>query len=241
MAIAPPPRPPSQNDSEALVREARARQRQRRIIIASLVALVAGATVGIYATLVPGGRSPASSRGPNRVASSSSSCEIRVVGTRILDRSGAITYRDPARVAMTHQTRCSGSTAWVVFVNGVGMMHEEYVGVRSGDGGRTWRVVFALGVHAPHGIDAEVGPWRLHGPRSAYFVGVCPACGGAGTVSLSVTKDGGRTLHRYHVPGLDDTYRPTSLHVSGNRVTIRAVRVANGKPATPKNVTVTVR
>ena len=146
MAIAPP-RPPSQNESDALVREARARQQQRRIVIASLVALVTGAAVGIYATLVPSGRSPAPSRGSASVASSSSPCGIRVVGTRILDRSGATTYRDPAKVAMNHQTRCSGSTAWVVFVNGVGMMHEEYVGVRSGDGGRTWRLVFALGVH----------------------------------------------------------------------------------------------
>jgi hypothetical protein len=142
---------------------------------------------------------------------------------------------------MTHQTRCSGSTAWVVFVNGVGMMHEEYVGVRSGDGGRTWRIVFALGVHAPHGIDAEVGPWRLDGPRSAYFVGVCPACEGTGTASLSVTKDRGRTFHRYDLPGISDAYRPTSVQVSGNHVTVRAIRVANGKPATPKTVTLTVR
>jgi len=139
---------------------------------------------------------------------------------------------------MMHQARCSGSTAWVVFVNGVGMMHEEYVGVRSGDGGRTWRIVFALGVHAPYGIDAEVGPWRLDGPRAAYFVGLCPACLGTGTVSLSVTKDGGRTLRRYEVPGLNDEYKPTSIHVSGNRVTIRARKV-RGRP-TLKTVTVTV-
>ena len=242
MAIAPPPRLPAQRDTDALVREARARQRQRRIVIASLVALVAGATVGIYATLVPGGRSPASSRGATPVVSSSSSCGIRVVGTRILDRSGGTTYRDPSPVAMGHETRCSGSTVWVLFVNGIGMMHEEYVGVRSGDGGHTWRLVFALGVHSPHGmIDAEVGTWRLDGQRSAFFVGVCPACRGIGTVSLSVTSDGGRTFHRYPVPGLNDAYRPTSIHVSGNRVTIQAISVANGKPATPKTVMLRVR
>lgn len=238
MAVAPPPRPPSENESDALVREARARQRQRRIVIASLVALVAGAAVGIYAALVPSARSPTSSRGSSSVASTSSPCGIRVVGTWILDRSGGTAYRDPAKVAMTHQTRCSGSTVWVVFVNGVGMMHEEYVGVRSGDGGRTWRLVFALGVHAPYGIDAEVGTWRLDGPRSAYFVGLCPACRGAGTVSLSVTKDGGRTFHRYQVPGLSDAYKPTAIRVSGDHVTIRARKVS-GRP-TLKTVTLTV-
>ena len=238
MAIASPPRPPNQDELDALVREARARQRQRRIVIASLVALVAGAAIAIYATLGPGGRSPASNRRPSSAASSSSPCGIRVVGTRILDGNGVTTYRDPAQVALAHQARCSGSTSWVVFVNGVGMMHEEYVGVRSGDSGRTWRVVFALGVHAPYGIDAEVGPWRLEGLRSAYFVGLCPACRGTGTVSLSVTKDGGRTLRHYRVPGLNDAYRPTAIRVSGNRVTIRARKV-RGAP-TLKTVTLTV-
>jgi hypothetical protein len=244
MAIAPPPRPPSQNESDALVREARARQRQRRLLIASLIALIAGAAIALYATLATTGRPPAASDGPRSAASPSSPrCGIRVVGTRILDHSGATTYRDPAKVAMTHQIRCSGSTAWVVFVNGVGMMHEDYVGVRSGDGGRTWRMVFAEtpGVRPLHGIDAEVGAWRLDGRRSAYFLGSCPACGGTGTASLSVTTDGGRTFHRYQVPGINDAYRRTSIHVSGNRVTIRAIRVANGKPATPKTVTLTVR
>ena len=238
MAIASPPRPPNHDELDALVREARARQRKRRFVIASLIVLVAGAGVAIYSTLSPAGRSPASSHGPGSTASSSSRCGIRVVGTRILDRNGVTTYRDPVPVATAHQAQCSGSTAWVVFVNGVGMMHEEYVGVRSGDGGRTWRVVFALGVHAPHEVDAEVGPWRLDGPRAAYFVGLCPACRGFGTVSLSVTKDGGRTLRHYQAPGLDDAYRPTSIRVSGNRVTIRA-RKLRGTP-TLKRVTLTV-
>lgn len=238
MAIASPPRPPNQDELDALVREARARQRQRRIVIASLIALVAGAAIAIYSTLGPGDRSPASNHGPSSAASSSSPCRIRIVGTRILDRTGGTLYRDPVKVAVTHQTRCSGSTVWVVFVNGWGMMHEEYVGVRSGDGGRTWRLVFALGVHAPYGIDAEVGTWRLDGPRSAYFVGLCPACRGAGTVSLSVTKDGGRTFHRYQVPGLSDVYKPTAIRVSGDHVTIRARKVS-GRP-TLKTVTLTV-
>ena len=237
MAIASPPRSP-QDDLDALVREARARQRQRRIVTASLIALIAGAVIAIYSSLSPARRSSVSSPGPGLAAAASSRCGIRVVGTRILDRNGVTTYRDPARVAMTHQARCSGSTAWVVFVNGVGMMHEEYVGVRSGNSGRTWRVVFALGVRAPREIDAEVGRWRLDGPRSAYFVGLCPACGGSGTVSLSVTEDGGRTLRRYNVSGLDDAYKPTSIRVSGSRVTIRA-RKLRGAP-TMKGVTLTV-
>lgn len=47
-------------------------------------------------------------------------------------------------------------------------------------------------------LDAYLGPWTLVG-SSAYFTGRCPACG-AGTVSLWVTKDGGRTFHRYAIP-----------------------------------------
>lgn len=242
MAIASPLRPASQNESDALVREARARQRRRRLIIlASLIAPVVGAAVALYVTLATTGRPRVANHGPRSAASPSAPrCGIRVVGTRILDHSGVTTYRDPSPAA-THQARCSGSTAWVIFANGYGMMHEEYVGVRSGDGGRTWRTVFAEtpGVRPLHGIGAEVGVWRLDGPRSAYFVGLCPACGVAGTVSLSVTKDGGRTFHRYQVPGLDDAYKPTAIRVSGRHVTIRA-RTVSGRPIL-KTVTLTVR
>jgi hypothetical protein len=140
-------------------------------------------------------------------------------------QSGRLVYHEPESRTARHQVECSGSAIWVVFVNGFGMMHEEYVGVRSGDGGRSWRVVFAQqpGVPSRRGIDAEVGPWTLTGPRTAYFVGTCPACQGFGTLSLSVTRDAGRTFRRYHVPG-NDAYAPWSIRVRGRRVAIREHR-----------------
>src|SRR5262249_28313478 len=121
--------------------------------------------------------------------------------------------------------RCSGSAIWVVFINGVGMMHEDYVGVRSGDGGRTWHIIFAQqpGLRSRRGIDAEIGAWTLAGSRTAYFVGACPACQGFGTLSLSVTRDAGRTFRRYYVPGRD-VYAPESIRVRGQRVAIRERR-----------------
>jgi hypothetical protein len=85
------------------------------------------------------------------------------------------------------------------------------------------------------GLDAEVGPWTIAGTRAAYFVGTCPACTvGAtfGTVSLSVTKDGGRGFLHYNVSALAG-YGPTRIRVSGDEVTIwgkRLVRKLNSPP-----------
>jgi hypothetical protein len=127
------------------------------------------------------------------------------------------------------EIQCSGPTIWAVFFNGAGMSQEAYFGVRSADAGRTWRRVFSEGMFgpkAPHHLDAELGVWTLHGPRDAYFTGTCPACGdGLGTVSLSVTKDGGATFRMYKVPALAQ-YEPTRLRVSGRDVTIRGRRLA---------------
>lgn len=216
--------PPPHDELEALIREARTRQRRRWLGAAALVAVMAGCALAAYSIAAGGGgRSQASEPGRGTTpAQTSRECGIRVVGTRIL-RNGGTVYRDPSPAAMSSTVRCSGPSIWVVFVNGVGTMHEEYVGVRSGDRGRTWRVVFAQqpGLPSRHGIDAEVGPWTLAGPRVAYFVGACPACQGYGTFSLSVTRNAGRTFHRYPVPGSDAGYVPRSIEARGNRVAIR--------------------
>jgi len=77
-------------------------------------------------------------------------------------------------------------------------------------------------VKAPHALDAYFGPWTLRGPEVAYFVGSCPACSAGtleGTVSLWVTKDGGRTFRRYDVSALNG-YGASRLRVSGHAVTI---------------------
>ena len=145
-------------------------------------------------------------------------CGYRVTGTEVLTSDGAVAYRDPSKAAMWHQLKCSGPAVWVVFVNGVGMMHEEYIVARSVDRGRTWRRVLT---DAPgqYSIGAEVGVWTLQGSRKAYFVGACPACGTRGQLFLSVTKDGGRTFRSYLVPSPPE-FGPLGVHVSGTVVTI---------------------
>jgi Protein of unknown function (DUF4232) len=54
MATAPPRRPPSQDELDALVRQARARHRRRRVLGAGLLALAAGIALSAYA-VVSGG------------------------------------------------------------------------------------------------------------------------------------------------------------------------------------------
>ena len=54
MAIAPPRLPPSNDQLDALVREARARQRRRRLLGVGLMALAAGVALSTYAVLSGG-------------------------------------------------------------------------------------------------------------------------------------------------------------------------------------------
>jgi hypothetical protein len=77
-------------------------------------------------------------------------------------------------------------------------------------------------VNAPHQLDSNLGPWTLRGTRAAYFAGWCPVCGAKppyGSVSLSVTKDGGRTFHSYGISALNG-YQPIGIRVSGREVAI---------------------
>jgi len=74
------------------------------------------------------------------------------------------------------------------------------------------------------------------GEKSAYFVGWCPACG-YGTVSLTVTRDGGRQFRRYAIPKLTG-FRGTRIHVVGDKVTITArSQLRTG----PRSRTITIR
>ncbi|HEU5244344.1 MAG TPA: hypothetical protein VFU33_08080 [Gaiellaceae bacterium] len=145
---------------------------------------------------------------------------------RIL-RGGRLVYREPVSRTFGHQIECSGSTVWVVFFNGVGASQEAYFGVRSGNGGQSWRVVFAeeyFNLKAPHQlVTGYLGPWALDGPRAAYFVGDCVACGFS-KVWLWVTKDAGRTFRRYAVPWPRGA-PSASVHVPGRTVTISAHHV----------------
>jgi hypothetical protein len=245
MSVLSPPEP-HQEELELLIREARARQRKRRLGAAAFVALLAGAAIAAY-SIVSGGSSAASKAGGGTSAvTSEGKCGIRVAGPRILTAAGATVYREPVPDGETHpnsipsQVRCSGATVWVEWDNGVGMMQEGYVGARSIDRGRTWKLVFAerfFGVTAPHELDSYLGPWTLRG-HVAYFMGSCPACSTKtlqGTISLWVTKDAGRTFRMYKVPALTG-YGPTGIRVSGRNVIIRARRVARKTGSPPYEI-----
>jgi hypothetical protein len=239
-----PPKSPSNEELEALVKEARARQLRRRLIGAAGLALAAAAAISIWAAVPGAGKPHSKPQGTSSQvapAQHAQSCGVRVKGTRILSRSGRVLYREPVRGTMGHETQCSGPTIWVVWDNGVAMSQQGYVGVRSGNSGHSWRLVFSepyFGVTAPHELDSYLGPWTLVG-SAAYFTGWCPACG-YGTVSLWVTKNGGRTFRRYNIPALTG-HPPARIRVSGNRVTLWGRRVIGGKAISLNKVTVRVR
>jgi hypothetical protein len=227
-----PPRPPAHDQLEALIREARARQRKRWLGAVAVIAVLAGAALAVD-SIVPSRSSNTapSEGGPSVAVKSGNACRIRVSDERVIGGGGRTLYREPGDWTPNYPhpsvVRCSGSTIWVVWDNGAASSQEGYVGARSGNAGRTWKLVFAesyFGVNAPHELDSYLGPWTLHND-SAYFTGWCPACGGpktvSGTTSLWVTSDGGRTFRRYRIPGLVG-YQPVGVHVSGRVVTITA-------------------
>jgi hypothetical protein len=151
-------------------------------------------------------------------------CPVHVAGKRIVDRHGHTVYRDPRYQVVAAQVRCSGRTARVLFHGGAAASQEAYVGVRSGDGGRTWKLLLSepyFGVEAPFTIDSYSRPWTIVGSNAAYFVGWCPACALHGTVSLTVTLDGGKHILRYEIPALDG-FRGARIRVEGDDVTITA-------------------
>jgi hypothetical protein len=234
MSIIAPPEPPRPDELGALIRGARIRQLKRRLAAAAVVALVSGAAIATYSIATGVNRNSSKHGGGAGVGNINNECGVRVAGPRVLASDGRTVYREPVPSGEVNpdripsQIRCSGPTVWVLWFNGAGMMHEDYVGARSSDGGRTWRMAFAQspGVHARYAIGAEPGPWILDGPRAAYFLGMCPACSRGnsfGMVSLSVTKDGGRTFRTYPVPaltGYDTEFEPLHLRVAGTLVTI---------------------
>lgn len=248
MSVVAPPEPPRSDELEALIREARSRQRKRWIGASAVIAVLAATAMGINSVVA--GKRPTTSRssgGPSPSVRTGNACGVRVAGTRIVDPRGHMLFREPgnwsAGYPRPHVVRCSGPAVWVVWDNGAGMMQEAYVGARSLDRGRTWKTVFAerfFAVKAPHELDSYLGPWTLRGPKVAYFTGSCPACStktSEGTVSLWITKDAGRTFREYKVPALTG-YAPTRLRVAGKDVTIFAKRFMRGvKP----HKTVTVR
>jgi hypothetical protein len=166
-------------------------------------------------------------------------CPVRAVGKRLVDRHRQTVYRYPGYRVPGAQVKCSGETVWVLFHGGGEMSQEAYLGVRSGNAGRTWKRLLAepyFGIKAPFAIDSYSGPWTIAGEKRAYFVGWCPACG-AGRVSLAVTLDGGRHFRRYTPRSLRG-FIGTGIRVVGNKVTITAKSQLRTGPRTR---TVTIR
>jgi hypothetical protein len=166
-------------------------------------------------------------------------CPVHIVGKRIVDNHEQTVYRDPGYRVSAAQVKCSGRTVWVLFHGGGASSQEAYLGVRSGNGGRTWKLLLSepyFGVRAPFTIDAYSGPWTLSGENAAYFVGWCPACG-YGTVSLTVTLDGGRHFRRYKLAKLSG-FRGTGIRVVGDDVTITG---KSQLPTGPRRRTITIR
>jgi hypothetical protein len=246
MSVLSPPEP-RQDEVELLIREARERQRRRWVAAAALAAALTGTVLGIRSmTTAEHESTPVATGGGTRPASTGADCGFRVAGTRVLASDGSVAYREPSKSAMWHELQCSGSAVWVVFVNGVGMSHEDYVGARSVDRGRTWRVVLA-DRPGSYGVGAEVGAWTLRGPRSAYFLGTCPACSAGkafGTVALTVTTNAGRTFRSYPVRVLSGfAFAPLRLRARGHVVTIWARRLVRkvGSREVYRHKVVTVR
>jgi hypothetical protein len=166
-------------------------------------------------------------------------CPVHVVGKRIVDDRGKTVYRDPGYQVVAAQLKCSGRTVWVLFHGGAASSQEAYLGVRSGDGGHTWKLLLSesyFGVKAPFTIDSYSGPWTIVGENAAYFVGWCPACALYGTVSLTVTLDGGRHFRRYRIAKLSG-FRATGIRVVSHDVTVTA---RSQSPTGPRRRTVTI-
>ena len=103
--------------------------------------------------------------------------------------------------------RCSGNTAWVLFVGGAAMNQQEYLGERTLDAGATWQTLlsdpfFPISSPTTSRIDAYSGPFAVASSLDAGFLGLCPVCG-AGSWSYTRTDDGGTTFVQAPLAGLD--------------------------------------
>jgi hypothetical protein len=150
-------------------------------------------------------------------------CPVRVVGKRLIDHYGHTVFRYPGQQVLASQVKVQrtdglGALSWRRCLEPGGLS-----GSSIQDAGSTWRRLLAeayFGVKAPFTIDSYSGPWTIVGEKSAYFVGWCPACG-YGTVSLTVTRDGGRHFRRYAIRKLTG-FRGTGVSVVADTVTIAA-------------------
>jgi photosystem II stability/assembly factor-like uncharacterized protein len=170
MSVIAPPEPPRPDELEALIREARARQRRRRLIFAAAVVVVSGASLSVWAA-IPGLGSARSAQGGNAGAATS----------RGIDKSG--------RVPIV-EVGTSGGVTWAI--NGLGMWLTT-------NGGRTWRASAPQHVREMGDVIARVEQVDFLDRRHAWLLAV-DVSGGlhpayARHAELDWTSDGGRTWH----------------------------------------------
>jgi hypothetical protein len=87
MVIESPPRPPAQEDPEALIPEARERQRRRWLLVATAVAFCAAAALGIYSVFASSGSVPAGAGAPRGLTGSD--CRTASFAVKEIPISGA--------------------------------------------------------------------------------------------------------------------------------------------------------
>jgi len=102
MSVVAPPGPPRPDELELLIREARARQRRRWAIAASVVALVAG--TGVAALSVVDAPSHRSSQAPGPAAAGANGCRVGSLAISLV-RTGAVMGEEGGLLRFTNGTR----------------------------------------------------------------------------------------------------------------------------------------
>jgi len=151
-----PPRPPSQDELEALIKEARARQVRRRLLGAVVLAIMAAGALGVYAVLGGGGSdrpvggSPIGPAGPPPCLASQLSSTAGLNGA-VGTLAGTVILTNADSSACSFPTgRPSVSVLWQGHVLST---HEAEMERSSG------RPVPVLGPHSGAAIDMDWANW----------------------------------------------------------------------------------
>lgn len=194
-----PPKPPSQDESDALIREARVRQWRRRLVSASFVALAAGVALSLYAIASGGGTQGTHAGGTKSDAVGSfrrcRSDALRLTGPRF---NGAYTGHEVENFTFTNvSSHACALRGWptVSAVLGDRVVSEIPKGARIRNGARrTGHLLPVRAVRLPSRAAASFNvvassPFMSHHPRCERAFGELVTPPG-GTVSLHVAVPG---------------------------------------------------
>src|SRR5262249_17154453 len=103
-----PPKPPSHDDLEALIKEARARQLRRRLLGAAAVAIAAALGLGIYAITLNSGTGSTTGNSPSRPAGAPLCRSTQLAAAADFNHSGGRpTIFGGVMIANTSSSKCS--------------------------------------------------------------------------------------------------------------------------------------